>query len=215
MMSPMVPPRVVSRALGLALVALVALAVAGPTVALARPRPAPGVAKPKRYLFELLGVTAQPVVGEHAAELTVAVKAQADKVLSAHPQLVATQADTPAIDAGAPVWKKYLAAQKLDGAYRVNIELMGYEETVEDLDPGDKIDLRLTIRLTLRMFGEIIPARTMGFTGDGGSTIKADVGRKLRPRDRDFNLAGAIELAVNDALASSLHTLETAPPAKK
>ena len=69
--------------------------------------------------------------------------------------------------------------------------------------------------LARELVGEIIPARTMGFTGDGGSTVKADVGRKLRPRDRDFNLAGAIELAVNDALASSLHTLETAPPAKK
>lgn len=214
MMPPMVRPLVTGRLLGLALAALVAVLVVQPAVVAARPRAAT-VAKPKRYLFQLTDVTAQPAVGDHAAELTAAVRAQTDKVLSAHPQLVPLPADAPPVDADAAVWKKFLATQKLDGAYRVNIEIMSYEEAVEDLDPGDKVDLRLTIRLTLRMFGETVPARKMGFNGDGSATIKAEVGRKLRPRDRDFNVAAAIELAVNDALASSLHTIETAPPAKK
>ena len=208
-MRGMMPPMVRSRpSLALALLALLALlAVVGPGAARA--------GKPRRYHFALIEVKAAPAVGDHAAELTAAVKAEADKVLTSHPQLVATLTAPPAETAGFPAWKKYLGKQKLDGAYRVNIEITSYEETVEDLDPSDKIELRLTIRIQLRMFGEVIPLRTMAFTGDGGATVKADVGRRLRPRDRDFNLAGAVELAVGDAVASSLRKLESAPPAKK
>jgi hypothetical protein len=204
MMLPMLRPRPLF-ALVLAALAMVALLAPG----------AAHAGKPKRYHFNLIEVRLAPdLTGDRAvlAGLTTAVKAQADKTLAAHAQLVPTLVAPPAEGASFTEWNNYLAKEKLDGAYRVNIEITGYEESVEDRDPGDKVDLRLTIRLQLRMFGEVIPLRTMAFTGDGGSTVKADVGRKLRPKDRDFNLAGAVELAVNDALAASLHRLETAPP---
>jgi hypothetical protein len=205
MMAAMLRPR---RVLGGALAALVALAVA--LIAL----PPAHAGKPKRYHFTLVEVKAAAGVSVDPTAVA-AVKAQAEKVLATHTQLVATLAGAPPLDAGVPVWRKYLAKQKLAGAYRVNLEITGYEETVEDLDPGDKVELRLTIRLSLRMFGEVIPARTIAFTGDGGSTVKADVGRKLRPKHRDFNLGNAIEVAVDDALATSLRKLESTPPAKK
>lgn len=202
MMGSMVRPSV---AVAFALCALAALLLASP---------AAQAGKPKRYHFQLVevkagaGVTIDPTA-------VAAIEAEAKKVLSTHPQLVASLVGAPADDAGFPAWKKYLGKQKLAGAYKVNIEVDGYEESLEDLDPGDKIELRLTIRLSLRMFGEVIPVRTIAFTGDGSSTIKADVGRRLRPKDREWNLAGVIELAVRDAVAASLRKLETAAPAKK
>ncbi|HVV82339.1 MAG TPA: hypothetical protein VHE35_04640 [Kofleriaceae bacterium] len=206
------PARATARAngkglvLALAFAALAALLVAAPHAARA--------ARPKRYYFALVevkaadGVTVDPAVVD-------AIRTQAQKVLATHPQLVASLTDPPDDTAGMPVWRKYLARQKIDGAYRVNIEVNSYEETVEDMDPGDRVELRLTIRLGLRMFGEVIPVRTMAFTGDGGSTVKADMGKKVRDKDRAFNLDTAIEQAVNDALAASLHKLETTAPAKK
>lgn len=208
MMRPMTGPRVV--------VALAALALAvclAPGAADARPKKTPKA--PKRYHFALIEVRANPAVAAQHPTLAPAIKAQADRALAANAQLVPALVNPPAEDAGFTAWTKYLKKEKLAGAYRVNVEITGYEELVEDLDPGDKTELRLTIRLSLRMFGEVIPLRTIAFTGDGGSTVKAEVGRKLRPKDRDFNLAGAIELAVNDALKASLHTLETAPPPAK
>lgn len=197
-MASMPRPRlVVALVLALALVVTTGAARAG---------------KPRRYFFELVEVRAVPAIGEHATELVPAIKAEVEKALAAHPQLVLALTDAPGADATFPAWKKYLAKQKIDGAYRVNVEISSYEESVEDLDPDEKrIELRLTVRLSIRMFGEVIPMRTMGFSGDGGSTVKADVGRKLRPRDRDFNVHGAIELAVKDALAASLAKIETQP----
>lgn len=194
----------------IALAAMTALAVAAPRAAHA--------GKPKRYHFNLIEVRAVEgvVLDEPKLDaLTAAVKAEADKTLAGHAQLVPVLTSPPADTASMPVWTKYLAKQKLAGAYRVNIEITGYEESIEDRDPGAKVDLRLTIRLSLRMFGEVIPTRTIAFTGEGSSTVKADVGRKLRDKDRDFNVDGAIELAVTDALNASLHRLETAPPPRK
>lgn len=198
MMAPMLRPRlVVALVVAFALVAASGRGHAG---------------KPTRYFFDLIEVRAVPAIGDHTAELVPAIEAEVRKALAANPRLVLTLTDPPGDGATFPAWKKYLAKQKIDGAYRVNVEITSYEETVEDLDPDEKkIELRLTIRLGIRMFGEVIPMRTMGFSGDGGSTIKADVGRKLRPKDRDFNLHGAIELAVKDALAASLTKIEAQP----
>lgn len=191
---------------------LVAAALALAVVLLAAGRADAG--KPKRYYFELVEVKAG--AGVTVDDATVAaIHAQVEKVLATHPQLTGTLVKPPAPDASFTAWKKYLGKQKLAGAYRVNLEVTDYEETLEDQDPGDKIALRLTIRLSLRMFGEVIPMRTIAFTGDGSSTVKADIGRKLRPRDREFDVGSAIELAVADALTTSLHRLETAPPPAK
>jgi hypothetical protein len=202
----MLRPRPVLVGALIALAALLVALVAAPSAARA--------GRQKRYHFQLAEVKAADGVAIDESTIA-AIKAQTEKVLATHPQLIGTLVKPPAADASVPVWTKYLRKQKLDGAYRVNLEVTGYEETVEDRDPGTKVELRLTIRLSLRMFGEVIPMRTIAFTGEGGSTIKADVGRKLRPRDRDFNLAGAIENAVHEALVASLHKLETAAPAKK
>lgn len=211
-MPPMSRPRLLLVA---AAIALVAVAFVSP--ALARPKKPVKPKAPKRYHFALIEVKVGAGVDiAKAPDLPAAIKAQADKTLAAHAQLVPTLTDPPDETAGFPAWQKYLTKQKLDGAYRVNIEITGYQEELEEKDPSDeKIDLRLVLRLDLKMFGEVIPLRTMAFTGEGGSTVKADVGRKLRPKDHDFNLAGAVELAVNDALAASLHKLETAPPPAK
>src|SRR5262245_54615552 len=116
MMPPMLRPRLVPVIAALAVIALLAATAAAP----GKKKPA----APKRYHFALVEVKAGDGVDlAKAPDLPAAIKAQAEKVLAAHPQLVATLTDPPAQDAGFPVWQKYLAKQKLDGAYRVNIEI--------------------------------------------------------------------------------------------
>jgi hypothetical protein len=191
-----------------ALLALVALAAALLVV------PAARAGKAKRYHFALVEVRGAAGVTVDAATVDL-IRAQADRVLATHPQIAATLVGAPAHDASPSVWKKYLGKQKLAGAYRVNLEVDGYEETVEDQDPGDKVELRLTIRLSLRMFGEVIPRRTMAFTGRGSSTVKADVGRRLRPKDRELNLGDAVKVAVDEAIAESLRSIAISALEKK
>jgi hypothetical protein len=170
-------------------------------------------AKPKKkYHFQLVEVAAADAVpAASRTEIVQAVQVKAEKALADHEQLVAvlTGAPDPKVDPAS--FKKYLSKKKISGAYRVNVEVTELGEETEPVD-GKPGELRLVVRLSLRMFGETIPDRVMAFAGDGSATIKAEVGKKLRPRDRQFALESAAEMAVADALGISLTKLAMPPP---
>lgn len=184
--------------------------VAVAALVLARPAEA---AKPKRYYFEVAEVKAADALGKAGGELVAPATAQIAKSIAGHPQLVASLEGAPDPKTATRAFKKWLVRKKLAGAYRVNVELTSFEEELEDKDDSLNKEKRLIIRLSLRTFGETIPERVMGFSGEGSATIKVDVGKKLRPKDREYAIAQALELAVSDALTSSLAKL--AAPAKK
>lgn len=176
-------------------------------------QPAEAKAK-KRYYFELAEVKSDESLGKVGAELVAPATAQVTKAIAGHPQLVAVLEGAPDPKTDARGFKKWLTKKKLSGAYRVNVEVIAFEEELEDKDESlSNKEKRLIIRVTLRTFGETIPERVMGFSGEGSATVKLDVGKKLRPKDRDYAIAQALELAMADALTSSLTKL-TAPPAK-
>ncbi len=190
------------------LLLLVVLALTG----LVRPHTAEAKAK-KRYYFELAEVKAADSLGKTGADLVAPATAQVAKSIAGHPQLVATVEGAPDPKVDARGFKKWLTRKKLSGAYRVNVEVIAFEEELEDKDDSLNKEKRLIVRLSLRTFGETIPERVMGFSGEGSATIKLDIGKKLRPKDRDYAIAQALELAMTDALESSLTKL-AAPPAK-
>lgn len=191
---------------------LLLFAVLSLTALSARPAEA---AKPKKYYFELAQVKAADALGKTGADLVAPTTAQVTKSITSHPQLVATLVGAPDPKADAKGFKKWLTKKKLAGAYRVNVELIAFEEELEDKDESLSKEKRLVIRLSLRTFGETIPERVMGFSGEGSATVKLDVGKKLRPKDRDYAIAQALELAMTDALASSLTKLALPPPKPK
>lgn len=199
MMPPMRSPALFVTAVVLGLVAWAA-------------RPA-DAAKPKRYYFELAEVKAADALGQVGADALPATRTQVEKSLAAHPQLVVKLEGAPDPKTATKAFKKWLTKQKLAGAYRVNIELIAFEEELEEKDDSLNKEKRLIIRLSLRTFGETIPERVMGFSGEGSATVKVDVGKKLRPKDRAYAIQQALELAMTDALASSLTKLSA--PAKK
>lgn len=172
-------------------------------------------AKPKKkYFFELAEVKAADELGKAGQDLIPVTQTQVAKSIAAHEQLVVTLDGAPD-RANAKAFKAYLKKKKLAGAYRVNVELIAFEEEVEEKDDSLNKEKRLIIRLSLRTFGETIPDRVMGFTGEGSATVKLDIGKKLRPRDREYAINQAVELAMTDALASSMQKLATPPPAPK
>jgi hypothetical protein len=194
------------RSLPIALLALFALfVVAGP--ATAQPKK-----KKPRYHFLLSTVTAADgVTGDAAAMAQPRVKAQLEKAFANHPQLVAVLEGAPDPATDGKAYKEYVKKQKLAGAYKVNVEITAATEELVPID--GKPSQHLVVRLTLKMFGETIPDRVMGFSGEGSSTIKQEVGKKVRPRDREYSWDQAAELAINDAIATSLAKLAL-PPAK-
>jgi hypothetical protein len=170
------------------------------------------VAAPKKYHFELAAVTSKPEVKDDVAKTaTPRVEAQIKKAFETHPQLVAKLEGAPD-KANADAYRKYLAKKGLSGAYLVTVEVT---DAFEELVPveGKPNTQRLVVRVAVHVLGETIPGRTMGFTGDGKATIKQEVGKKLRERDREYTWDQAAELAIADAMTTVFKQL--AVPAKK
>jgi hypothetical protein len=166
-----------------------------------------------KYHFTLANVKAKAgVEGKVAAEALGRIEAELKKAFATHPQMVADLSSAPDPETDPKGFVKWLKKKKIKGAYAVHVDLTMYAEEVEDAPTGDG-NKRVVVRLELHMFGETMGERKMGFEGVGGSTVKQDVGKKVRPRDREFTLQSAIEMAVADAMAESLRKLAL-PPAK-
>jgi len=172
------------------------------------------VAGPKKYHFELAAVTTKTEVKADVAKAaTPRVEAQVKKAFSTHPQLV------PTLD-GAPDWKsdregyrKFLLQKGLAGAYLVTVEIT---EASEELTPMEdkKNAQRLSVHIGIHMLGERIPDKTMGFTGDGQATIKIELGKVVRDKDRQYAWDQAAEIAVEDAMKTVFKQLAV-PPKKQ
>lgn len=166
----------------------------------------------KKYHFELADVTAKPEVKPEVAKAaTPRVEAQVKKAFESHPQLVATLEGAPPKDKP-DAYRKFLKKKGLAGAYLVTVEVT---EASEELVPSDKPNTqRLVVRVAVHVLGETIPGRTMGFTGDGQATIKQEVGKKVRDRDREYAWDSAAEVAIADAMTTVFKQLAV-PPKKQ
>ena len=188
--------------LGLGLAA--AIALAGATA---------DAAPKKKYHFELTTVSAKSEVKADVAKAaTPRIQGQVSKVFGGHPQLVAKLDGAPDPKANADGYRKYLAQHGIAGAYLVTVEIT---EASEELVPMEdkKNAQRLSVHIGIHMLGERIPDKTMGFTGDGQATIKIELGKVVRDKDRQYAWDQAAEVAVDDAMKTVFKQL--AVPLKK
>lgn len=141
------------------------------------------------------------------AELGALIQDQITRAIVAHEQLIeALPADAPDPQTDVKGFQRYIKKHKLQ-PYRVNVEIIEYEHDVAEL-PAPRKGQRLTVSISLRTFGETIPARVMAFSGEGSATVKMDIGKRLRPRDTEVGNQEAAQLAIAEALAISLTRLE-------
>ena len=171
----------------------------------------------KKYHFQLAAVTAKSTVKADVGKAaTPRVEGQVKKAFLSHPQLVAKLDGAPEAKAdpkAAEAFRKYLAKKGIAGAYLVTVEITEASEEVVPME-GKPNSQRLVIRLGVHLLGEIIPSRTMGFTGDGSATIKQEIGKKLRDRDREYSWDAAAEVAIADAMTRVFKELAV-PPKKQ
>ena len=202
--------------LGGALLALVAISSVAPNPGHAAP--AHGHAKPAHaatYYFQFAETkAAAEVAADAAAEATPRITAQVTKALSSTPGLVANVDGAPDWQSDGPGFSKFLTAHHIDNGYRVAVEITEASLEVEQVEDRPNTQL-LVVKVALRMLGETLPKRTIAFTGEGRATIKQDVGKKISTRDREFAWDGAAELAVADAIKSSMAKLSLPLPPKK
>jgi len=200
-MQPMLARFLPTSALALAL-ALVIPLLAGPRAA---------AAAPKKFHFELVAVTPKPEVKADVAKNAVPrVEGQIRKAFESHPQLVAKLEGAPD-KAQAEAYRRFLARKGITGAYLVTVEVT---EASEEVEPTDRPNTqRLSISISVHVLGETIPGRTIGFTGDGHARVKQEVGKRVRPRDREVTWDQAAEVAIADAMKTVFKQLEK--PQKK
>lgn len=167
----------------------------------------------KKYHFELTAVTARSDVGADTAAIAQPrVEAQVKKAFESHAQLVAVLDGAPDPKTASEPYRKWIERKGIAGSYLVTVEITEASQALEPMSDKPSSQ-RLTIHVALHTLGETIPGRTMGFTGDGQATVKIEVGKKLRDKDRDYAWDQAAELAVADAITTSLAKLDK--PAKK
>lgn len=162
----------------------------------------------KKFHFELTDVTAKSEVKEDVAKVAVPrIRGQVEQAFASDPQVV------PKLD-GAPdrangdAYRKWIKQKGLSGSFLVTVEVTEATEEAVPMD-GKPNSQRLVIHVGLHMLGEIIPDRTMGFTGDGQATIKIELGAKIRDKDRDYAWDEAAKAAVADAMKTVFKQLQT------
>jgi hypothetical protein len=184
----------------LALFALVATAQAAP--------------KLKKYHLVLADVTAKPEVEAEDAQAAVPrIETVVKKTFETHPQLVAKLEGAPDPISKAGAYRKYLTKKGIASAFLVTVEVTEASIEIVPMESKPKSQ-RIVVRVGVHLLGETIPGRTMGFTGDGQATIKVEVGKKIRDRDKEYTWDQAAEAAVDDAMKTVFKQLAV-PPKKQ
>lgn len=172
----------------------------------------------KKYHLQLAAVTAKSEVKADVAKAaTPRVEGQIKKTFSSHPQLVAALDGAPTLPSKPTpqqmdAYRAFLKKKGITSAHLVTVEVT---EASEELVPSDKPNTqRLVVRVGVHLLGEAIPGKTMSFTGDGQATIKQEVGKKVRDRDREYAWDSAAELAIADAMKTVFKQLAV-PPKKQ
>jgi len=193
--------------------ALVALVLGFGFTGLATSIPAAEAAPKKKYHFKLAAVTPKPEVDEAVArQATPRLDAMIQKTFRTHAQLVAVLDGAPDPKGKPHAYRKFLAKKGVAGAFLVTVEITEAELEIEPMESKPNSQ-RIVARIGLHLLGENIPGQTMGFTGDGRATIKLEVGKRIRDRDREY----AWDLATESAIAEAMTTVfqQLAAPKKK
>lgn len=157
-----------------------------------------GEPQPKSAVDAELAVYLQPLIED---ELAKAVARRAEITRDAPANAPTTRIEDQ---------EKWLRAAKLSGAHRVSVDIVEASEALEPspLHPGQQ---RLVVRLSVHVLGENTVAQTLAFSGDGGGTVKQDIGKHLRPADREFTWRSIAAMAFDKAIATSLDKLRATP----
>jgi hypothetical protein len=191
---------------------LAAAGIALLALLLAAPAEARQSRKKKKETYIFLPTKVDLVKGVPAS-IEAPIRRQLTRAIEGHVDLEIRVADgAPDPEKESKKFEAYLKRRN-QRCFKVNVEVTEYSIEVEDLD--DRRGKRVAVRVSLRLFGEAVPQRVMAFAGDGSATVKVDVGKTVRDRDRQYANDEAIQLAVADAIEASINKLREPPPSKR
>ncbi len=144
-----------------------------------------------RFHFDLQKVSA---TDSAPAELTVKAREVLGEILAERPEHAA-------------------APGKGVKAYGVTLHIDSFERALAPNPKAGASGQVLTIRLSVQLVGSTIPAGVMALAGSGRSTVMAEVGATLRPREEELTIDDALRDALTHAVEEAVTRLSE-PPAK-
>lgn len=185
-----------------------ALCIASAAIIASLPSSSARAESSERYVFSMDRVELANKIPKSVAGIVRS--AAQDKIKATERLLAAIPEGAPDPTTAPKKFRAFMSKRRLR-AFKVNVEVTAYSLTIEPATRGQ--GKNVAVHVALRMFGETVPGRSMGFTGSGSATIKMGVGSKVRDRDKEVANRDAVKLAIDDALTTSIRKLDT--PAKK
>jgi len=162
-------------------------------------------AKPAtRYHFELAEVTLAPSA---PAELSVKARSVFTDLTAARPEVVQTLENPPDPAKDATAYRKYLDARGVR-AFALKVKIDQYDRALGPTKQPGKTGNVLTIHLNVTLVGSQIPGDALALAGSGGSTVMAEVGETLRPREEEMAMDDALKDALGHALDDAIAKLK-------
>ncbi len=175
----------------------------------ARRPPAP------KYHLELAEVQATP---KAPAEISVKARQIFGEIAGARPELVARLDGAPDPKASPTEFRRWLDDRNIR-AFTVQLKVDDYARSLAPNDKPGASGQILTVKVGVSLVGSQIPGNALALAGSGGSTVIAEVGTSLRPREEegamDDALRDALTHAVDDAIAKLSAPPRTGKPKKK
>jgi hypothetical protein len=174
------------------------------------------VGKTVKHHWDITTVAAKSTLDPALAKLVAGiVTTQLANAIATNPGLAPTL-PADADPSNPTAFRKQLQRAGIAESHRVSVDIT---EATEQVDPieGKPGELRLTVHVAIHLLGEKRADKVISFAGEGRSTIKQDIGKKLRPADRIFAWTSVVDAAIADAISTSLTKLSTSAtaPAKK
>lgn len=170
---------------------------------------AKGAPAPKKYYLELTAVEA---ASNAPADVIVKAKTIFAQVAASRPEIVASLDGAPDAKARPAELRRYLDDHGIR-AFAVRLKLEPFERSLAPDDKPGHTGQILTIKLGISLVGAQIPGEALALAGSGGSTVMAEVGATLRPREEENALDDAIKDGVSHALEDAIAKL-SAPAGK-
>jgi hypothetical protein len=167
-------------------------------------------AAPERYYFEVQGVSA----AESApAEVQVKAKALLGQLLASRPEFVPALEGAPDPKADPHAYQTWLARHRVR-AFGVTLRIDSFERGVKPSNkPGDSGQV-LTVKLGLSLVGSALPSGALALSGSGQSTVMAEVGARIRPKEEEAAIDDALKDALTHAVDDAVARLRMPPPRK-
>jgi hypothetical protein len=166
----------------------------------------------ERYYVEIKGVDA---VQNAPANLSVKAKQLLVDLLKTRPEFLAELegAPDPATDANG--YRDWLKKNKLR-SFSVTINVASYDRTLEPNTKKGKTGQILSYHIEVSLVGTAIPDDLLAFGGSGGSTVMAEIGKTIRPKDEEYTSDQALTEALTHAVDEAVSKLRAGKtPAKK